>query len=314
MAQPRTRLQIPGFQLMECLGSGARSTIWRVREQSRNRYYAFKRVYKQPGDDDRYFDQAINEFRVARHFDHPTVRKYYRLRRRRRWLHTLELRLLMELCEGNTCQARRATDVGKVVAIFLKVADGLIHIHARGHVHADIKPKNIVVADDGTVKIIDFGQSCPIGTVKERIQGTPDFIAPEQVRRRPLDPRTDVFNLGASLYWTLTGQAIPTILPKADKSVQLVNDMVVTPPQELNADVPPGLSRLVMDCIEFKPSRRPQRMTDVAGRLDLVAHTLGRNGNDQAPDEPQEEFEDIDQQLDQLLGPPDPDFPEEPFD
>ena len=305
---------MPGFQVVDCLGNGARSTIWRVREQTRNRYYALKRVFKQPGDDDRYFDQAINEFQIARHFDHPTVRKCYRLSRRRRWLQTQELRLLMELCEGNTCQACRPTDVGQAVAIFLKVAQGLTHIHARGHVHADIKPNNIVVADDGTVKIIDFGQSCPIGTIKERIQGTPDFIAPEQVHRRPLDARTDVFNFGASLYWTLTGQAIPTVLPKENNSVQLVNNLIVTPPAELNADVPPGLNRLVMDCIEFSPSRRPQRMTDITGRLDLIAHTLGRNNNDKPADQPPQEPQDIDRELDQLFGPADPGPFEDQFD
>ena len=53
--------------------------------------------------------------------------------------------------------------------------------------------------------MIDYGQSCRIGTIKERIQGTPDYIAPEQVARRPVSVATDVFNLGASLYWALTG-------------------------------------------------------------------------------------------------------------
>ena len=63
-------------------------------------------------------------------------------------------------------------------------------------------------------KIIDLGQSCPIGTTKSRIQGTPDYIAPEQVKRRTLGPRTDVFNLGATMYWALTGKNVPTLIPK----------------------------------------------------------------------------------------------------
>jgi len=292
---------------MDYLGKGARSTIWKVRERDRNRYYAVKRVTKQPGDDDRYFDQAINEFEIARQFDHPNIRKYYRLRRVRRWFQLHELHLFMELCEGVSCQARRPEDVGRAAAIFLDVARALTHIHARGCVHADIKPNNLIVAPDGTVKIIDFGQSCRIGAVKERIQGTPDFIAPEQVHRRPLDARTDVFNLGAALYWTLTGQAIPTILPKDSAAVQLVSDLNVSPPEALNPQVPAALNRLVLDCIEFNPSRRPQAMQEVVARLDLICHKL-TNGSPAPP--PAEEDEDIERELEDFFQARGGDLPE----
>jgi len=279
MTRPQTPLRVPGFQVMEYLGKGARSTIWRVRERNRNRFYALKRVYKLEDDDDRFFQQAMNEFRIARQFDHPTLRKYYRLRRVRRWLKTCEMHLFMEFCQGQSCQAQRPQDIGEVMRIFLHVADALVYMHARGYLHADIKPSNIIVARDGTVKIIDFGQSCPVGTIKERIQGTPDFIAPEQVYCRPLDVRTDVFNFGASLYWTLTGKAIPTVLPKNASGVQLRDDLRVTPPEEVNPQVSTALSRLVVDCIELNPARRPRGMKEVLGRLDLIAHSVHRNAN-----------------------------------
>lgn len=269
---------MPGYQVVEYLGSGARSTIWRVRDRRANRVRALKRVTKQPGDDNRFLAQAINESNVSSRFDHPIIRKCYSMRRVRRWFRLEELHLLMELCEGTSCQANRPIGLSKVVTIFHAVAEGLAHVHARGFIHADIKPNNIIVAEDGTVKIIDFGQSCPIGTVKERIQGTPDFIAPEQVHCRPLDVRTDVFNFGATLYWTVTGQPIPTILPRRSDGIQLVTDMQVVPPAELNPEVSPGLARLVLDCIEPQLSRRLGSMRDVIARLDLVAHTLNRAG------------------------------------
>ena len=272
------RLEVPGYQVVEYLGSGARSTIWRVRDRRANRVRALKRVTKQPSDDNRFLAQAINESNVSSRFDHPIIRKCYSMRRVRRWFRLEELHLLMELCEGTSCQANRPIGLAKVVTIFHAVAEGLSHVHARGFIHADIKPNNIIVAEDGTVKIIDFGQSCPIGTVKERIQGTPDFIAPEQVHCRPLDVRTDVFNFGATLYWTVTGQPIPTILPKRSDGIQLVTDMQVVPPAELNPEVSPGLARLVLDCIEPQLSRRLGSMRDVIARLDLVAHTLDRAG------------------------------------
>lgn len=279
MSNSRARLRIPGFEVLEYLGSGARSTIWRLRNNKTGQFCALKRVVRHTGDDNRYFDQSINEFRVATNFDHPAIRKYYRIRKVRGLFKLQELHLFMELCPGNNCQSDRPTDIRRTMRIFLTVAEALMHIHSRWFVHADIKPNNIIAADDGTVKIIDFGQSCPAGTVKERIQGTPDFIAPEQVYRRPLDGRTDVFNFGAALYWTLTGQAIPTILPKKTDGIQLLDDLHIKPPEELNNNVPASLSRLVMDCIEPNPPRRPQTAKDVFIRLDLINHAINRDNH-----------------------------------
>ncbi|MFW6133825.1 MAG: protein kinase domain-containing protein, partial [Planctomycetota bacterium] len=164
------------------------------------------------------------------------------------------------------------------VAIFEHVAAALAYMNAAGFVHADTKPNNILVAPDGTVKVIDFGQSCAVGTVKRRIQGTPDYIAPEQVTRRPLDGRTDVFNFGAALYWTLTGQAIPTVLPHQN-GLRFKADLAARPADELNPEVPAALSKLVADCIELEPSRRIASMKDVAARLGLIAHKLRRDAD-----------------------------------
>ena len=79
--------------------------------------------------------------------------------------------------------------------------------------HADIKPNNILIDDHGIVKIIDLGQACAIGTVKKRIQGTPGYMAPEQAHRHEITPKTDIYNLGAMMYWTLVGEVIPTSMP-----------------------------------------------------------------------------------------------------
>ncbi|MCJ7544801.1 MAG: serine/threonine protein kinase [Phycisphaerae bacterium] len=265
-------VEVPGYQVVQYLGSGARSTIWKVRDRQANQYFALKRVVRKHLTDLRFLEQAINEYVVASRFDHPVVRKIYRIRKLKHWWRLREVHLVMELCPGATVQAARPTSIPQTVAVFQEVAAALAHMNAKGYVHADMKPNNILVGD-GVVKIIDLGQSCPVGTVKQRIQGTPDFIAPEQVYRRPLDARTDVFNFAAALYWTLTGQAIPTVLPKKG-GVQLVTDLTITPPHELNSEVPLPLSRLVTDCIRINPAQRPPSMNDVVSRLDLIAHTI----------------------------------------
>ena len=271
-------VEVPGFVVVKHLGSGARSTIWQVRQHRTGKSFALKRIIKNEASDDRFFQQAANEHAVAQHFDHPVVRKIYRLKRIRRFIRVREIHMLMELCEGATLQDKRPQEIDEIIGIFLKVADGISHINSRGFIHADIKPNNIVVGPDGEVKIIDLGHSCSIGKIKTRVQGTPDYIAPEQAERRPLDVRTDVFNLGATMYWVLTGQAIPTVLPKGD-GVMLKQDMSITPPEILNPAVPLPLSKLVIECVELLPRRRPQAIKAVTARLELCRHALSRRSS-----------------------------------
>ena len=272
-------LVVPGYQVVQYTGSGARSTIWEIRDRATNDLYALKRVVKRHGSDGRFLEQAINEYEVGAELDHPVIRHIHRIRRIKRWMMLREVHLVMEFCQGGTVQDQRPTSVREAVRIFIHVAEGLTYMNAQGFVHADMKPNNILVAPDGQVKVIDLGQSCPIGTVKERIQGTPDFIAPEQVQRQPLDSRTDVYNFAAALYWTLTGRAIPTSLPKKGQ-VTLKHDMTFTPPEMLNPKVPAPLSKLITDCIELQPSRRPHSLKEVGARMGLIAHTLDRNSSD----------------------------------
>jgi len=265
-------LDVPGYQVVQYLGSGARSTIWQIRDSHSNDLFVLKRVVKHTPSDMRFLDQAINEYDVGCHLEHSNIRRVISLRRVKHWMALREVHLIMEFCEGATIQDQPPRSVLHAAVIFCQVASAMAYMNSRGYVHADMKPNNIVVGPTGLAKIIDLGQSCPIGTVKPRIQGTPDFIAPEQVRRGPLDARTDVFNFGATLYWTLTGKPIVTAMPK--KKGMLIADMVVQPPEELNPRTPRALSLLVMDCIETRPSRRPASMSDVSSRLALITHAL----------------------------------------
>jgi serine/threonine protein kinase len=270
-------LDIHGYTVVKCLGTGARSTIWQLRQHKTGAMFALKRVVRQDSSDERFFNQAYNEYKIASALDHPAIRKLYWLKKCRRPLRVKEVRILMEFCSGQTLQENRPTSIVNALGLFHTIAEAITHINARGFVHADLKPNNIIAAPDGTVKIIDLGQSCPIGTIKERIQGTPDYIAPEQVRREPLDARTDVFNFGATLYWVLTGKPIQTILPK-DGVVQLVSDKRTPPPEELNPNIPGPLSKLIVDCIQLLPTQRPKNMNIVTSRLDLCLTAAQRNG------------------------------------
>jgi len=234
---------------------------------------ALKRVIFQRPEDTRIFEQVQNEFKVARRINHPYIRKCYELTKIRSMLKVKEMLLSMEFFEGKNLEDCLTLSLGDVLLVFRMVATALNAMHQQGYVHCDIKPNNILMSKSGSIQIIDLGQSCKIGTVKHRIQGTPDYIAPEQVRRKPLGPKTDIFNLGATMYWALTGKHAPTLIPKKNK----FGLPVVQPrraPNEIKKRIPAGVSKLVMECIEDDPANRPENVMTVIQRLDLMVHSI----------------------------------------
>ncbi|MHC4434596.1 MAG: serine/threonine-protein kinase, partial [Planctomycetota bacterium] len=234
---------------------------------------ALKRVIFERPEDLRVFEQVETEYKVAGMVDHPYVRKCYELRKIRSMFKVREVLLAMEYFDAKNLDACSTLSLGDVLLVFRMVASGLSAMHQHGVVHCDIKPNNILINKSGAIKIIDLGQSCKIGTVKRRIQGTPDYIAPEQVKRKPLGPKTDIFNLGATMYWALTGKHAPTLIPKKNKFGLPVTEPRRAP-HEIKKRLPMGISKLVMDCIENDATKRPGSMMDVTSRIDLMVHSI----------------------------------------
>lgn len=269
------------YVVLERLGEGARSTIYAVQDPTTRQQFALKHVVRNDTKDIRFVEQMETEFEISRQFVHPNLRRTYDLKiHKSMLLKVTEAFLVMELVHGQVLDQRLPASMIDIVDIFIQTANGLKAMHQLGFAHCDIKPNNILRDDEGNVKVIDFGQSCKIGTVKERIQGTPDYIAPEQVARRPISVQTDVFNLGATLYWAATGRNIPTLytINKKSENSFLVDDRITTP-QDLNPRVPTGLSNLIMEMISTKPNKRPADMDAVITRLELAKHVLTREMN-----------------------------------
>lgn len=260
--------EIAGYHILSKLGTGARSTIYAVQDKD-GQVYALKHVARRSAADQRFVDQAISEHEIASKFDHPSLRRSIKLMRSRTLLRVNEVHALMELIDGQPLSDYEPASMTELCEIFIGVAQGLKVMHEAGYVHADIKPNNIMVVNNDGVKIIDFGQSCEIGSVKPRIQGTPDYIAPEQVMKLQITPQTDVFNLGASLYHKLVGKPIPTLIPSGNVG-GLVMKQKLTPPVEINDKTPPALSSLVLSCVEQEPARRPKDMAAVLTRLEIA--------------------------------------------
>ncbi len=269
--------KIFGYDVIDFIGEGAGSILYVVSHPESKQIYALKHVVRKTDRHARFIEQLENEFEVSQHFGSPNLRKAIEMKENKTLLRKVtEAILVLEMFDGQPLEALKPKDTVAIVDCFIQVAKGLEALHHLGYVHCDLKPNNILLGPTGQVKVIDFGQACKVGTVKERIQGTPDYIAPEQVKCEPVTVRTDVFNFGATLYWALAGRTIPTLftLKRSDNSF-LMDDRIASP-RDINPLIPENLSGLVMECVRTKAEKRPADMTEIIRRLELIRHVLTR--------------------------------------
>jgi serine/threonine-protein kinase len=265
------------YKVVKALGAGAGSTILLVTDQHLGTKYALKVVKRQDADDDIYINQAIHEFDVAGRLNHPSLLKIYDCRVKRRWFKVDGVELLMEYVDGRTLDEVACREVGQLVLVFIHVASALSHMHRRGVYHGDLKPGNIMLSRDGKVKVLDFGTAWIKGQPKDRVQGTPQYMAPEQATERVVDDRTDLYNFGATMYRMFTGEYANLGVPELGDSP--LNSRRKAP-MALNPAIPGTLNETILRCLEMSPDRRPAGFFEVKDQLVAVARYLGRRPDD----------------------------------
>ncbi len=267
-----------GYDFLEFLGEGAASAIYAVSDPDTRQLYALKHVIRKTDKHDRFIEQLASELHVGTAVRHPSLRRILELKVNRTLLRrVIDAALIMELFDGEPLENRPPRTLLDVLDRFIPTGEALEAMHAAGYVHCDIKPNNILLGSDGSVRLIDLGQACKSGTIKPRVQGTPDFMAPEQAKCEAVTFRTDIFNFGATLYWTLTGKHVPTLfrIKKAENSFLL--DAQMASPKAMNPDVPEPLSNVVMECVRSSAAKRPASMMDVVRRLETIRHAMRRH-------------------------------------
>lgn len=275
-------MRIGRVQVVGTLGTGAHSTILQVRRGADGRNYALKVVPISGPKEKKYLLQARHEFRVAQMLDHPNIVKIYALETQRDLLFRVRgVRLLIEYVNGRTLDTLKPLAVPKLVQVFAKIASGLAHMHRRKVCHADLKPGNILLSRGGDVKIIDFGLAWIRGESKNRVQGTPEYMAPEQWKEAVVNEQTDVFNLGATMYRLTAFRLLPT--PASAAGIPLDKrswKKIVKPVNECNAVAPPELCDLIHRCIAFNPKHRPDSVGEVRDALDQMVEKFVRPTED----------------------------------
>jgi serine/threonine-protein kinase len=269
-----------GYDVVDFIGEGAGSRIFAVTHPTTKQLYALKYVLPKTDKDQRFVEQLETEFEVGKQVSHPGLRRSLDLKFARTLLtrKVTEAALVMELFDGVSLERRLPQSLAQLVEVFVQSADALASLHALGYVHCDLKPNNILVDNAAkSVKVIDLGQAARIGTAKSRIQGTPDYIAPEQVKCQPVTVQTDVFNFGATMYWSLCGRKLPTLFNIGKSQNSFLLDTTFASPRECNKQVPETLSTLVMECVRTNPQKRPADMAELSRRLEIILHVIRRD-------------------------------------
>jgi tetratricopeptide (TPR) repeat protein/tRNA A-37 threonylcarbamoyl transferase component Bud32 len=287
MQSDASEKRLSKYEILRPLGSGGMGDVYLARDTVLRRQVAIKFVSAARLGDPDANARLLREARAAATLDHPGICPVYDV-------HVDDSGrtcIVMQYVEGETLAQRLTRGVmepGEALALGARIADALAAAHARGVIHRDLKPQNVIITIDGRPKLLDFGIAqtrlsaeaiASIVTHTEtsaRTQGaigTPAYMSPEQVLQKPADGRSDLFSLGAVLFECLTGQ--PAFLAATDvETWARVVYATAPPPSELNARVTPAADHAVATLLAKDPAARYGDAIEAARALRAAA-TVG---------------------------------------
>ena len=260
------------YRIDKSIGRGGMGDVYLATDTRLDRCVALKKLPEKCSTDSLLLRRLRNEARAAATLNHPNVATIYSVE-------DIDDRpfITMEYVDGRTLDAvtpPEGMDIGRFLEIFIQVADALKHAHENGIIHRDIKPGNIMLTEDGTPKILDFGLAqiaedehtfgVRNSTITQpgQIIGTPSYMSPEQAQGKDIDHRTDIFSLGVVMYEAMTG-----VRPfRGDNSIELISNLLKVDPPEANGirpSIPKLISHLLTRCLQKKRSERVQTMDEV---------------------------------------------------
>ncbi|RMG13793.1 MAG: serine/threonine-protein kinase [Planctomycetota bacterium] len=278
-ARPEERLPPVGgppfagrYSLQEVLGRGGFGAVYRAWDTQLQRPVAIKVLARAEG---RALQRFAMEIRATASLRHPNLVTVYDS-----GIAGEHPYLVMELIEGPTLDrlAAEGLDPLRAAEVLRDVARAVAHVHARGMLHRDIKPMNIIVPPDGTARLVDFGlvrllETEERETAYTRITregtrlGTLPYMSPEQAFAGEQDERSEVYGLGATLYHALVGEHP---FARSDELLLAIVNTEPTPPSERNPSVPADLDAVCLKCLAKRPKDRYSSAADLADDLDLL--------------------------------------------
>ena len=272
------------YEIREIIGEGGMAIVYRALDHRLNRDVAVKIMRDEMAADEEFRRRFCTESHAVAMLSHPNIVAVYDVSHN----DNVEY-IVMELVDGITLKQymeRKGVVAWKEVVHFTKqISKALAHAHERGIIHRDIKPQNIMLLRDGTIKVGDFGIAALENEVYENngeAIGSIHYIAPEQARGECPDARSDIYSLGVMMYEMLTGGLPFTGNTLGEIAVQHMNAKPV-PPHEKNPEIPLELERITLKAMNAELSERYQSANALLADLEAFIHTpvtMDENGAD----------------------------------
>ncbi len=259
------------FQITELVARSGMATIFKAIDQKTGETVAVKIPFMQFESDPGFFSRFEREESIGKKLRHPNVLRIIPVEEKSRPY------IVMEFLQGrelrSTMQTVGRMPVKDALAITSRICEALEYLHSQNVIHRDLKPENIMLCDDGSIRVMDFGIAKAAGLRRltfagfSSSMGTPDYMAPEQVKGKRGDARTDIYSLGAMLYEMVTGETpFEGNNPYAIMNARLIGDPVA--PRKHNPDLSPQVEEIILHALERQPFDRYPNAAAMKAELD----------------------------------------------
>jgi serine/threonine protein kinase len=281
--------RISSYTLLEPIGRGGMAAVYRARQETLDRIVAVKILSDNLATSDEFMQRFVREARTAANMRHPNVITVHDFGQDERGVPYLVLEYVDGLTLADLMDA--GLEDQRIPDLLDQIAAGLDYAHGRGVIHRDVKPGNVLLAEDGRVVLADFGlawlmEAAVHLTMSGGVIGTPEYMSPEQASGLRVDARTDVYALGVVLYEMLTGDRPFS----GDSPIAILLKHVQAPVPSvarLRPDLPAGVDRVVQQALAKNPEHRFQTAGALA-RAFREALTSARSTSGRMPQQPTE--------------------------
>ncbi|HUO07541.1 MAG TPA: protein kinase [Phycisphaerae bacterium] len=249
------------FEITRLISRSGMASIFEAIDRATANRVALKVPFMQFESDPAFYSRFQREEEIGRSMDHPSILKIVDVPRDSKSRPYIAMELLSGKTLDELMREERPMSVSKASKIMANICDALAYMHEKNIIHRDLKPANVMVCDDGSLRIMDFGIAKAEGmrritfTGFSPAMGTPDYMAPEQVKGRRGDHRTDIYSAGAILYELTTGHT-----PFEGQNPFLLMQARITgdpeAPSNFNKDITPALEEIILHAMEREPRNR----------------------------------------------------------